>query len=83
MMVVIADDLTGAAEIGGLALKYGLMAEITTTVNLHSRADLLIIDGDPSTNINDIQKVQYAFRDGVGYNSRKLFDSVRGKVGFI
>ena len=46
MMVVIADDLTGAAEIGGLALKYGLMAEITTTVNLHSRADLLIIDTD-------------------------------------
>lgn len=46
MMVVIADDLTGAAEIGGLALKYGLMAEITTTVNLHSSADLLIIDTD-------------------------------------
>jgi len=46
MMVVIADDLTGAAEIGGLALKYGLMAEITTTVNLHSKADLLIIDTD-------------------------------------
>ncbi|SEM92822.1 Uncharacterized conserved protein YgbK, DUF1537 family [Chitinophaga rupis] len=46
MMVVIADDLTGAAEIGGLALKYGLMAEITTTVNLHTNADLLIIDTD-------------------------------------
>jgi imidazolonepropionase-like amidohydrolase len=46
-------------------------------------ADLLIIDGDPSKNIHDIQKVQYVFRNGVGFNSKKLLDSVKGKVGFI
>jgi uncharacterized protein YgbK (DUF1537 family) len=48
MIVVIADDLTGAAEIGGLALKYGLTAEITTTVSdvASTQADLLIIDTD-------------------------------------
>ncbi|HUR96666.1 MAG TPA: amidohydrolase family protein [Pyrinomonadaceae bacterium] len=52
------------------------------TIERGKSADLLIIDGDPSTNINDIKKVQYVFRDGVGYNSKKLFDSVKGKVGF-
>jgi imidazolonepropionase-like amidohydrolase len=53
------------------------------TIEVGKSADLLIIDGDPSKNINDIQKVQYVFRNGVGYNSKKLFDSVRGKVGFV
>jgi imidazolonepropionase-like amidohydrolase len=53
------------------------------TIEPGKSADLLIIDGDPSKNINDIQKVQYVFRKGVGYNSKKLFDSVKAKVGFI
>jgi hypothetical protein len=53
------------------------------TIEPGKSADLLIIDGDPSKNIGDIRKVQYVFRNGVGYNSKKLFDSVKGKVGFI
>ena len=52
------------------------------TIETGKSADLLIIDGDPSKNISDIQKIQFVFRNGVGYNSKKLFDSVRGKVGF-
>jgi uncharacterized protein YgbK (DUF1537 family) len=43
MIVVIADDLTGAAEIGGLGLRYGLTVEIITTADLKSDADILII----------------------------------------
>jgi len=47
MIAVIADDLTGAAEIGGLALKYDLKIELTTTTaDLNSTADLLIICTD-------------------------------------
>jgi imidazolonepropionase-like amidohydrolase len=53
------------------------------TIEAGKSADLLIIDGDPSKNINDIEKIQYVFRNGVGYNSKKLFDSVKGRVGFI
>lgn len=52
------------------------------TIDKGKAADLLIIDGDPSKDIHDIRKVQTIFRNGVGYNSKKLFDSVRGRVGF-
>lgn len=52
------------------------------TIEPGKSADLLIIDGDPSKNISAIRKVQYVFKNGVGYNSKKLFESVKGKVGF-
>ena len=52
------------------------------TIEAGKSADLLIIDGDPSKNISDIRKVQFVFRNGIGYNSRKLFESVKGRVGF-
>ena len=46
MIAVIADDLTGAAELGGIGLSYGLNAEISTKVNPSSKADVLIIATD-------------------------------------
>jgi hypothetical protein len=52
------------------------------TIEVGKSADLLVIDGDPSKKISDLRKVQYVFKNGVGYDSRKLFESVRGKVGF-
>jgi len=52
------------------------------TIEPGKSADLLIIDGDPSKNISNIRKVLYVFKNGVGYNSKKLFESVKGKVGF-
>jgi hypothetical protein len=44
-------------------------------------ADLVVLQGDPSANIKDIEKVEMVFKDGVGYDSAKLIDSVRGTVG--
>ncbi|MGZ3755072.1 MAG: four-carbon acid sugar kinase family protein [Mucilaginibacter sp.] len=46
MIVVIADDLTGAAELGGIGLRFGLSVEIVTTVNRETSVDLLIIAMD-------------------------------------
>jgi len=45
------------------------------------QADLVVIRGDPSSNIADIEKVEVVFKDGVGYDSAKLIESVRGSVG--
>ena len=46
MIVVIADDLTGAAELGGIGLHYNLNIEVNTGVNLQSEADLLVVAMD-------------------------------------
>jgi hypothetical protein len=40
------------------------------------------VQGDPSTNINDIERVELVFKDGIGCNSAKLIESVRGSVGW-
>jgi hypothetical protein len=45
------------------------------------QADLVLIKGDPSKNIDDIENVETVFKAGVGYDSKKLIDSVRGQVG--
>jgi imidazolonepropionase-like amidohydrolase len=44
-------------------------------------ADLVVIKGNPASKIDDIEKVEIVFKDGVGYDSQKLFDSVRGRYG--
>jgi imidazolonepropionase-like amidohydrolase len=44
-------------------------------------ADVVVIKGDPSKQISDIENVEIVFKDGVGYNSWKLLDSVRGRYG--
>jgi hypothetical protein len=45
------------------------------------QADLVLIKGDPSKTIDDIENVETVFKAGIGYDSRKLIDSVRGQVG--
>src|SRR5438045_9675454 len=45
------------------------------------QADLVIIKGDPSKKIEDIENVEIVFKDGIGYDSAKLIESVRGMVG--
>jgi imidazolonepropionase-like amidohydrolase len=44
-------------------------------------ADLVVIKGDPSTHIDDVEKVEIVFKDGVGYDSQKLLESVRERYG--
>jgi imidazolonepropionase-like amidohydrolase len=44
-------------------------------------ADLVVVKGDPSKQISDVENVEIVFKDGVGYDSKKLLDSVRGRYG--
>jgi imidazolonepropionase-like amidohydrolase len=44
-------------------------------------ADIVVIKGDPSTHIEDVEKVEIVFKDGVGYDSQKLIESVKGRYG--
>jgi hypothetical protein len=51
------------------------------SIGAGKNADLIVVKGDPSKKIEDIENVEIVFKDGVGYDSTKLLESVRGKVG--
>jgi imidazolonepropionase-like amidohydrolase len=55
--------------------------ETIGSIEVGKNADLVLIDGDPEQNINDIRKTQTVFKNGIGFNSKKLFESVNGHVG--
>jgi imidazolonepropionase-like amidohydrolase len=44
-------------------------------------ADLFVVKGDPSKTITDIENVEIVFKDGVGFDSAALLESVRGRYG--
>ena len=44
-------------------------------------ADLVVVKGDPTQRIEDIENVEIVFRDGMGFDSAKLLESVRGRYG--
>ena len=44
-------------------------------------ADLLVVRGDPSSRIRDIENAEMVFKDGIGYDSERLFRAARGVVG--
>ena len=51
------------------------------SIAVGKQADLVLIKGDPSKKIEETENVETVFKDGVGYDSQKLIDSVRGQVG--
>jgi imidazolonepropionase-like amidohydrolase len=51
------------------------------TIAAGKQADLVVIKGDPSKKIDDIENVETVFKDGVGYDSAKLIDAARETVG--
>jgi imidazolonepropionase-like amidohydrolase len=51
------------------------------TIAPGKQADLVLINGDPSKRIDEIENVETVFKAGIGYDSKKLIDSVRGQVG--
>ena len=44
-------------------------------------ADLIIVNGNPADKIDDIEKVEIVFKDGIGYDPEKLRSSVAGAMG--
>lgn len=46
MIAVIADDLTGAAEIGGIALRYNLTVEVVSALQYAKKADVIVVNAN-------------------------------------
>jgi imidazolonepropionase-like amidohydrolase len=58
------------------------IADRTGTIAEGKQADLIVVQGDPSTSIQDIERVEIVFKEGIGYDSARLIESVRGSVGW-
>jgi len=51
------------------------------TIAIGKRADLVVMNGDPEKEIKSVRNTEIVFKNGVGFDSKKLFESVNGKVG--
>lgn len=86
MIAVIADDFTGAAEIGGIGLKYGLKVTIETAVKEAGDADLLIIAADTRSlsakqAVSKIEKItNKLLKLNPEYIFKKLDSVLRGNI---
>ncbi|MFL6775699.1 MAG: amidohydrolase family protein [Sphingomicrobium sp.] len=65
--------LNGATYLG--------LADRIGSIAMGKNADLVIVKGNPASNIADAENVIAVFKDGVGYDSAKLLDSVKERYG--
>lgn len=65
--------LNGATYLG--------LADRIGSIAVGKQADLILVTGNPAATIADIENVVTVFKDGVGYDSAKLLDSVKGRFG--
>jgi enamidase len=72
---ITVGTLNGATFLGRGALTGSLVSG--------KQADLVVIDGDPSTRIADVRNVALVFKQGVAYDPAKLIASVNGRVGLF
>lgn len=56
-------------------------ADKVGSVAIGKQADLVLIDGDLESDISNIRKIETVFKDGIGFDSQKIFQSMKGKVG--
>lgn len=71
--VIKIATLNGAEDLG--------VADDRGSIAVGKRADLIVINGDPSTNISDIQKVELVFKKGIGYDSMAILKASEGTIG--
>jgi hypothetical protein len=45
------------------------------TVERGKRADLILVDGDPTQNIADIRRISYVLKDGTGFSPAEIYEA--------
>ena len=53
----------------------------TGSIEKGKTADLILMNGNLADDPASIRNIQYVFKDGIGYDSKAIFESVKGKVG--
>jgi imidazolonepropionase-like amidohydrolase len=51
------------------------------SLEVGKRADVVVIDGDPMADITAIEKMPLVFKNGVGYDTAKIFAAMKETVG--
>ncbi len=55
--------------------RYSGVLHETGTIERGKRADLILVDGDPTTDISAIRRISYVLKGGVGYVPAELYES--------
>ena len=72
-------DIIKIASLDGA--KYLEQEDSIGSVAVGKQADLVLIDGDLESDIANIRKIELVFKDGIGFDSPAIFESMKGKVG--
>jgi len=51
------------------------------SLEVGKKADLVLINGDLESDVSNIRKMEIVFKNGIGFDSQKIFESMKGKVG--
>jgi imidazolonepropionase-like amidohydrolase len=82
LLVEAGFTLPEAIKISSLnAARYLGIDNETGTVAVGKKADLVLINGDIEKDMLNMRKTEIVFKNGTGFDSQKLFDSVKGLVG--
>lgn len=82
LLVEAGFTVTKAVSISTLnGAKYLGVDKETGSLEKGKIADLVIINGDLEKDISNIRKMELVFKEGTGFNSKRLFESVNGMVG--
>jgi len=77
----MAGTLTASAALGQSLTGPVTQGAVPPGQSFSLQDDGSSLAGNPAANISDIEKVEIVFKDGVGYDSEKLIQSVQGLVG--
>ena len=82
MLVEAGFSVSQAVMISSLngARYLGIEGQIGT-VEEGKIADLVLVDGQLASDITQLRRIEIVFKDGIGYDSPKIFESVKGTVG--
>jgi hypothetical protein len=61
--------------------KYLERDKMIGSVEVGKKADLVLINGNLETDIHNIRNTEIVFKNGIGFNSKKIFESVHRHVG--
>jgi hypothetical protein len=61
--------------------KYLGREKVIGSIEPGKRADIVLLDGNLDADIHNIRNTEIVFKQGIGYDSRKIFESVMGHVG--